>query len=366
MQHDARIGAPLRQDCQAAIGFRSRFGHYALCHLALEHQRQRLPERRPLRRRQPTHQKLGADVVRQIGGNADRRHQVLPGVDLQRIAVDHLELAGIARPDLGQRRQAARVLFDRQHLARPLGQQAPGQPAGAGADLEHVAEALGGDVGDRCALALEHRIGGDGGADAQRAGRHGTRAGAGQAAHRFDRGDTASQPQQQQAPKPVRQPVVLRAGDNRAPANEAGVRAIAAADPGFDLLGFLEGAKGAYGMILEAFWKGDKDTLRELTDDDVYESFAQAIEAREEAGETLDNRLIRIEDATVRSAELDGSTARIAVLFVADIAAVTRDADGTVVAGSLDDAIESRDVWTFRRNVGAADPNWVLDETDEG
>ena len=139
MQHDARIGAPLRQDCQAAIGFRSRFGHYALCHLALEHQRQRLPERRPLRRRQPTHQKLGADVVRQIGGNADRRHQVLPGVDLQRIAVDHLELAGIARPDLGQRGQAARVLFDRQHLARPLGQQAPGQPAGAGADLEHVA-----------------------------------------------------------------------------------------------------------------------------------------------------------------------------------------------------------------------------------
>ena len=44
----------------------------------------------------------------------------------------------------------------------------------------------------------------------------------------------------------------------------------------------------------------------------------------------------------------------------------TRNADGTVVAGSLDDAIESRDVWTFRRNVGAADPNWVLDETDEG
>ncbi|MED5206922.1 MAG: Tim44/TimA family putative adaptor protein, partial [Pseudomonadota bacterium] len=131
-------------------------------------------------------------------------------------------------------------------------------------------------------------------------------------------------------------------------------------------LGFLEGAKGAYGMILEAFWKGDKDTLRELTDDDVYESFAQAIDAREEAGETLDNRLIRIEDATVRSAELDGRTARIAVLFVADIAAVTRDSDGTVVAGSLDDAIESRDVWTFRRNVGAADPNWVLDETDEG
>jgi predicted lipid-binding transport protein (Tim44 family) len=58
--------------------------------------------------------------------------------------------------------------------------------------------------------------------------------------------------------------------------------------------------------------------------------------------------------------------ARIAVLFVADIAAVTRDKDGTLIAGSLDDAIESRDVWTFSRNAAARDPNWLLDETDEG
>ncbi|MEH6683545.1 MAG: Tim44/TimA family putative adaptor protein [Qipengyuania sp.] len=182
--------------------------------------------------------------------------------------------------------------------------------------------------------------------------------------HRFERSDTP--PQADNAPRAVRQPVVLRAGDNRAPANEAGIRAIAAAEPGFDLLGFLDGAKSAYGVILEAFWKGDKDTLRQLTDDDVYDSFAGTIDAREAAGETLDNRLIRIEDATVRSAELDGRTARIAVLFVADIAAVTRDSDGTVIAGSLDDAIESRDVWTFSRQVGAANPNWILDETDEG
>lgn len=181
---------------------------------------------------------------------------------------------------------------------------------------------------------------------------------------RFERSDAP--PPADSAPQAVRQPVVLRAGDNHVPANETGIRAIAAADQGFDLLGFLEGAKSAYGMILEAFWKGDRETLRELTDKDVYQSFAGAIDARENAGETLENRLIRIEDASVRSAELDGRTARISVLFVADIAAVTRDASGNVIAGSLDDAIESRDVWTFTRNVGASDPNWVLDETDEG
>lgn len=150
------------------------------------------------------------------------------------------------------------------------------------------------------------------------------------------------------------------------PAVERALRDIAAADSKFNLAQFLEGAKGAYRMILEAFWKGDRETLRELCDDDVYAGFIGALDAREAAGETLDNTLIRIEEVRIHSASLDGRMARIALLFVADIAAVTRDRDGVVIAGSLDDAIESRDVWTFSRNVAARDPNWVLDETDEG
>jgi predicted lipid-binding transport protein (Tim44 family) len=147
---------------------------------------------------------------------------------------------------------------------------------------------------------------------------------------------------------------------------EQGLRDITGLDRRFDLLAFLEGAKGAYAMILEAFWRGDKEELRQLCDDDVYAEFAAAIEAREAAGEALDNRLIRIEDTTVHFAELDGRTARIAVRFVSDIATVTRDKDGTVVAGSLDDAVESVDIWTFSRDVSSAAPDWVLDETDEG
>ena len=164
------------------------------------------------------------------------------------------------------------------------------------------------------------------------------------------------------APTP---PQVQAREANLVGATETGVRAIAAVDPRFDIIGFLEGAKGAYAMILEAFWAGDRETLRELCDDDVYASFASAIDAREAAGETMDNKLIRIEDTVVKGADLDGRVARVSVLFVADIAAVTRDRDGNVVAGSLDDAIESRDIWTFMRNVDAMDPNWKLDETDQ-
>ena len=119
-------------------------------------------------------------------------------------------------------------------------------------------------------------------------------------------------------------------------------------------------------MILEAFWRGDKDELRALCDADVYEGFAAAIDERVKEGLTLENRLIRIEDTTVHSARLDGRMARIAVCFVADIATVTRDKDGTPVAGSLDDAIESRDIWTFSRDVKSTAPDWLLDETDAG
>ena len=64
-------------------------------------------------------------------------------------------------------------------------------------------------------------------------------------------------------------------------------------------------------------------------------------------------------------AELDRKIALVTVRFEADIAAVTRNAAGDVVAGSLSDAVQTRDRWTFRRDVGANDPNWLLVETDE-
>ena len=179
---------------------------------------------------------------------------------------------------------------------------------------------------------------------------------------------------QQQAPAAVGAPQAAQPRpaelEGVQPAVERGIRDIVGADRSFEFGAFVEGARGAYEMILEAFWKGDKETLRDLCDADVYAGFAAAIDAREAEGLTLDNKLVRIEETRVHSATLEtakfSKVARIAVLFVADIAAVTRDKDGNVVAGSLDDAVESRDIWTFSRDVSSRDPNWVLDETDEG
>ena len=144
-----------------------------------------------------------------------------------------------------------------------------------------------------------------------------------------------------------------------------GIRAIVSADPGFDVARFLEGAQAAYRMILEAFWQGDRETLEELVGEDVRQSFVDALSEREAAGHKLENRLVAIERAIIEDARLDGRTASVIVRFDADIAAITRNEAGDVVAGSMTDAVETHDVWTFRRALGSRDPNWLLVETDE-
>ncbi len=146
---------------------------------------------------------------------------------------------------------------------------------------------------------------------------------------------------------------------------EAGMREILSADRNFDVGRFIEGAQAAYAMVLEAFWKGDKEELKLLCDDDVYESFVEVIDAREKRGEVLENQLVRIDNARISEAEYRRPVARITVQFDADIAAVVKDKKGKLIAGSLSDAAETHDVWTFKRDLSSADPNWLLDETDE-
>lgn len=160
-------------------------------------------------------------------------------------------------------------------------------------------------------------------------------------------------------------PVVLDMPADLDPKLREPLQSIADADVSFEPGRFVEGAKSAYRMILEAFWKGDVAALDDLVADDVLADFKQAIAAREEQGLTLDNRLVRIDRAQIVGARLSAMMAEVTVRFDADLVAVTRDAQGNVVAGSTSDAIQTHDVWTFSRHLGSSDPNWLLIETDE-
>ena len=71
----------------------------------------------------------------------------------------------------------------------------------------------------------------------------------------------------------------------RGPVGQALSR-IAGADRSFEPNAFLDGAEGAFRMIVGAFAQGDRATLRNLLSDDTYAGFEGAITAREQAGET--------------------------------------------------------------------------------
>lgn len=141
---------------------------------------------------------------------------------------------------------------------------------------------------------------------------------------------------------------------------QAGVAQIQAASPGFDLNEFTAGASGAFEMIVEAFAKGDRDTLQSLLSETVFENFTRAISAREEAKETLENTLVGIRSLTAIEAYMEGKIAHVTIKIVSEQVNITRDADGEVIDGDPNHITEITDIWTFARDTSSRDPNWEL------
>jgi predicted lipid-binding transport protein (Tim44 family) len=146
--------------------------------------------------------------------------------------------------------------------------------------------------------------------------------------------------------------------DPRTPPGQALGR-IAAAERGFDPESFLNGAEGAFRMVVTAFAAGDRQTLRALLSDDTYAGFEQAITAREQAGETQRTELRAVHETAIEQADLRGNTAEVTVRFVTDQVNITTARNGEIVAGS-DAVTELTDIWTFQREIGSSDPTWRL------
>ncbi|HUI17559.1 MAG TPA: Tim44/TimA family putative adaptor protein [Alphaproteobacteria bacterium] len=144
---------------------------------------------------------------------------------------------------------------------------------------------------------------------------------------------------------------------------ESGLTQIAVADPSFTAEHFVEGAKAAFEAIVTAFAKGERDALRPLLNDTVFEHFSAAIKAREDAGQSRETTLVGIKSADILEAQMDGRTAFVTVKFVSEQINLTRGKDGNVVEGDPGHVAEITDIWTFARNTRSRDPNWALIET---
>jgi predicted lipid-binding transport protein (Tim44 family) len=146
--------------------------------------------------------------------------------------------------------------------------------------------------------------------------------------------------------------------DPRSPIGQALMR-IRGVDPSFDPNGFLDGAEGAFRMVVDAFARGDRQTLRALLSDDTYAGFEAAITSREQAGDTQRSEVRAMQEMAIEAADLRGTTADVTVRFVSDQVNLTTGKDGSVVDGT-DAVTELTDIWTFRRDLQQQDPTWKL------
>ncbi len=138
----------------------------------------------------------------------------------------------------------------------------------------------------------------------------------------------------------------------------AGLEAIYAADNRFDPQSFLTGAKAAYEMVVEAYSAGDKKTLKNLLQSDVYARYAEAIDARTTSGKQLDTEIIRIKKAEIKDAGLNNREASVVVEFSADIS--TRELKEDEPEEAQVQISLTTEEWTFVRDVRTRDPNWKL------
>jgi len=147
-------------------------------------------------------------------------------------------------------------------------------------------------------------------------------------------------------------------------------RALAAmklVEPEFSVSDFLQGARGAYEMILMAFERGDIDDIAPFLGSEVHQTFIDVIGMREDQGLTIEASFIGVRELALTGAEFDRDSqeAEITVKFVGELTSVVRDAAGEIIEGDANEIKRQKDSWTFARTMGLNDPNWKLVATGE-
>jgi predicted lipid-binding transport protein (Tim44 family) len=136
-------------------------------------------------------------------------------------------------------------------------------------------------------------------------------------------------------------------------------------EPEFDVHEFVDGARGAYEMILMAYEEGDRETLRSLLAPDVYTAFESGIAGREAQGLRVEARFIGVREAEIEEVAFEPDTriADVTVRFVGELITAVHDAENRVVEGDPNEVRRQSDIWTFSREMGSVDPNWLLTGT---
>lgn len=137
-------------------------------------------------------------------------------------------------------------------------------------------------------------------------------------------------------------------------------------EPGFNVTEFLGGARGAYEMIVMGYENGELDDIQPFLAEDIYDSFVDGVAAREDQGLTIEANFIGVRELKLLDAQLDPETneAELTIRFTGELTSAVRNSEGEIIEGSLKDIKRQKDTWTFARQMGSDDPNWMLVSTD--
>jgi predicted lipid-binding transport protein (Tim44 family) len=134
-------------------------------------------------------------------------------------------------------------------------------------------------------------------------------------------------------------------------------------DRNFDTEHFLSGARAAYEMIVTAFAHGERDVLRPLLSNDVFQTFDQAIKDREAKKERVEFTFLSLKSARLTAAELKGPVAEITVAFNSQVMLAGYDPNGNLIEGDAKTPHDIVEYWTFARDPRSNNPNWTLVST---
>ena len=143
--------------------------------------------------------------------------------------------------------------------------------------------------------------------------------------------------------------------------------AMKAVEPEFNVGQFLQGARGAYEMILMAFERGEIDQIRPFLSPEIHEAFSEPVRQREEQGLTVEANFVGLRNLSLAGAEFDTDSreAEVTVRFTGELTTVIRNKAGEVIEGSPTAVKRQSDAWTFARRMGSNDPNWQLVATGD-
>jgi len=130
----------------------------------------------------------------------------------------------------------------------------------------------------------------------------------------------------------------------------------------FDEKTFSKGAEAAYEMIINAFARGDKKTLKPLLTKDLYKGFEDIIKERETKKITSEMTFIGIKETKILDINSQGTYYKVKTKFVSEIVNALKNEKGEVIEGDPEKIKLVTDVWVFEKDLKNSNPTWYLTE----